>query len=189
MKDFVLSFRYIRLRLEKGSCMSQLKFGSPTCLQILIFCNTTFLLQVVGMLQWRVHVNDISVRKSAAVLYCYCMRYSVSISYFNLIANVVAFIRYFLSNQCYVKRDMGSRAQRHTGRVGIIYLEMNNMQLSLKANPRVFFSLLLILTTHLCNPASQWSFLSNTKLNRCSLKSQPPGRPLLPWQAPPGWGI
>lgn len=139
MKDFVLSFRYIRLRLEKGSCMSQLKFGSPTCLQILIFCNTTFLLQVVGMLQWRVHVNDISVRKSAAVLYCYCMRYSVSISYFNLIANVVAFIRYFLSNQCYVKRDMGSRAQRHTGRVGIIYLEMNNMQLSLKANPRVFF--------------------------------------------------
>lgn len=141
------------------------------------------------MLQWRVHVNDISVRKSATVLYCYCMRYSVSISYFNLIANLVTFIRYFLFNQCYVKRDRGSRVQRHTGRVGIIYLEMNNMQLSLKANPRVFFSLLLILTTHLCNPASQWSFLSNTKLNRCSLKSQPPGRPLLPWQAPPDWGI
>lgn len=135
-------------------------------------------------------MNDVSVRKAATVLYCYCVRYSVSISYFNLIANLVVLIRYFLFNQCYVKRDMGSRAQRHPGSVGIIYLEMNIMQLSLKANSRVVFVfLVLILTTHLWNTASQRSILSNTKLNRCSLKSQPPGRPLLPSQAPPDWGI
>lgn len=60
---------------------------------------------------------------------------------------------------------MGSRAQRHPGRVGIIYLEMNIMQLSLKTNSRVFcfVFLLLILTTHLWNTASQWSFFVQHK--------------------------
>lgn len=188
MKDFLLSVRYIRLHFEKGSCMSQLKFGSPACLQILIFCNTTFLIigcwdaSMKDTCEWRLHEEGCN--SSLLLLH-------EVFSYFNLIANLVALIRYFLFNQCYVKRDMGSCAQRHPGSVGIIYLEMNIMQLSLKTNSRVFFVfLLLILTTHLWNTASQWSFfLSNTKLNRCSLKSQPPGRPLLPWQAPPDWGI
>lgn len=63
---------------------------------------------------------------------------------------------------------MRSCAQRHSGCVGIIYLEMNyNIQLTFKGRCWGHF-LLLILTTHGIH-ASQWSFGSNTKPSRCLL--------------------
>lgn len=107
--------------------------------------------------------------------------------------NFTTFIKYFIFHEhCVKKNNMGSCALGLTRNMGNTYSEMDNMQFSFKGKLWSFFVFVfppLILITHLWNPASQWSFWSNTKQNRCSLKSQPPGRPSLTWQESPDWGI